>query len=523
MAGNEGASDAFSLRNELVSLDQGEVFRERFLRTAPPSEGNGSSSSTDLDPAAINRLLQQHLPTAQDVSTTLQSLHLLNEATAPDTARTPTLRVSTGTRTLKFWHDQSQVPKTPVPPNPAAIEALGLRPFLNQGAAQQRSSGMSTYEKSVKLPPHVGRVPSSGKELRIWDLRQVDGTWGRPVIPKPLNPGPRDEEGWREFAACKGHPDVFFPPLGSTAGENNEAKERAKQICEQECPVQIPCDDYARRHGMKSGTWGGQTLRYPEFSKDDLTQLDKGLRVIKVRRVQAERLGLERVDLLRPIPHTPTAPYKLLDFEELGGLPPQVLQETLTGIEPGFSPDFFELLGAVGNHQVKALTFLEIAKNGGRIPAHKISGIPHRMAKRVGARWIPSRGSGKQFAMYSFVPAKLMQPVQEADGTEAYDQTPEKLPQAIALAGLTLACNLVHPDFSIQDAPGPSNAPGGISSPQIRTEHIYDLVTHPQQESGVGGDRLRGFTPTMTSRGSRAQAETSADVTDALAHAGLRS
>jgi WhiB family redox-sensing transcriptional regulator len=60
--------------------------------------------------------------------------------------------------------------------------------------------------------------------------------------------------GWRYRAACRGADlNVFFPDRGQSA-------EHARQICAS-CPVRELCLDYALRHGIVHGIWGGLTER----------------------------------------------------------------------------------------------------------------------------------------------------------------------------------------------------------------------------------------------------------------------
>jgi WhiB family transcriptional regulator, redox-sensing transcriptional regulator len=69
----------------------------------------------------------------------------------------------------------------------------------------------------------------------------------------PAAPAPASG-GWRYRAACRGADlEVFFPGRGQSA-------EHARQICAS-CPVRQPCLDYALRHGIVHGIWGGLTGR----------------------------------------------------------------------------------------------------------------------------------------------------------------------------------------------------------------------------------------------------------------------
>jgi WhiB family redox-sensing transcriptional regulator len=70
-------------------------------------------------------------------------------------------------------------------------------------------------------------------------------------IPAPPAPSPA---GWRYQAACRGADlGVFFPGRGESA-------EPARRVCAG-CPVREPCLDYALRHGITHGIWGGLAER----------------------------------------------------------------------------------------------------------------------------------------------------------------------------------------------------------------------------------------------------------------------
>ena len=59
---------------------------------------------------------------------------------------------------------------------------------------------------------------------------------------------------WRERAACRGADlGLFFPGRGESA-------EPARRICAA-CPVREACLDYALRHGITHGIWGGLAER----------------------------------------------------------------------------------------------------------------------------------------------------------------------------------------------------------------------------------------------------------------------
>jgi WhiB family redox-sensing transcriptional regulator len=75
----------------------------------------------------------------------------------------------------------------------------------------------------------------------------------RPRYRIPGTPTP-SSVGWRYWAACRGVDlELFFPGRGESA-------EPARRICAS-CPVREPCLDYAIRHEIVHGIWGGLTER----------------------------------------------------------------------------------------------------------------------------------------------------------------------------------------------------------------------------------------------------------------------
>ena len=59
---------------------------------------------------------------------------------------------------------------------------------------------------------------------------------------------------WRERAACRGADlGLFFPGRGESA-------EPARRVCAR-CPVCEPCLEFALRHGITHGIWGGLAER----------------------------------------------------------------------------------------------------------------------------------------------------------------------------------------------------------------------------------------------------------------------
>jgi WhiB family redox-sensing transcriptional regulator len=61
---------------------------------------------------------------------------------------------------------------------------------------------------------------------------------------------------WQSAAACRGLEPQIFHPLT----DEDEDAAPAKGICN-ECPVRVPCLEYALGRREKDGIWGGATER----------------------------------------------------------------------------------------------------------------------------------------------------------------------------------------------------------------------------------------------------------------------
>lgn len=79
--------------------------------------------------------------------------------------------------------------------------------------------------------------PGSGQPFRITGVASDDG------------------DHWMYQAACRGvDPELFYPDTGRGAGDP------ARAICEH-CPVAADCLDYALKHQIMHGIYGGLTYK----------------------------------------------------------------------------------------------------------------------------------------------------------------------------------------------------------------------------------------------------------------------
>jgi WhiB family redox-sensing transcriptional regulator len=69
--------------------------------------------------------------------------------------------------------------------------------------------------------------------------------------------GRGDSERWRDFAACFGRTDLFFPPRAERPQARARRERHARRLC-CSCPVSNQCQQYARSH-HEYGFWGGES------------------------------------------------------------------------------------------------------------------------------------------------------------------------------------------------------------------------------------------------------------------------
>lgn len=62
---------------------------------------------------------------------------------------------------------------------------------------------------------------------------------------------------WREYAACKGRTQLFFPPKAERPQARARREAQADLLCTA-CPVRVPCRRFAREN-REYGYWGGES------------------------------------------------------------------------------------------------------------------------------------------------------------------------------------------------------------------------------------------------------------------------
>ncbi|MDT0302950.1 WhiB family transcriptional regulator [Streptomonospora wellingtoniae] len=76
--------------------------------------------------------------------------------------------------------------------------------------------------------------------------------------PGTANLAARSRWDWAQHAACQGESlELFFGPDGERLPQREVREEKAKAICQQQCPVRTECLEYAIAKPEKYGTWAG--------------------------------------------------------------------------------------------------------------------------------------------------------------------------------------------------------------------------------------------------------------------------
>lgn len=76
-------------------------------------------------------------------------------------------------------------------------------------------------------------------------------------MPRPPWKPTLTDRRWVAHAACVGHGELFFPPLGERPEARVAREEAAGRMCGR-CPVMLACRADARLN-RESGFWGGES------------------------------------------------------------------------------------------------------------------------------------------------------------------------------------------------------------------------------------------------------------------------
>lgn len=64
-------------------------------------------------------------------------------------------------------------------------------------------------------------------------------------------------DDWRASASCRGETRLFFPPKAERPQARARREAKALRLCH-DCPVQTPCQEFARAH-REYGFWAGES------------------------------------------------------------------------------------------------------------------------------------------------------------------------------------------------------------------------------------------------------------------------
>lgn len=78
----------------------------------------------------------------------------------------------------------------------------------------------------------------------------------RSTMPSPQASAIPRGVDWREFAACKGHTDLFFAKKAERPQARARREAKANRLCAT-CPVHSPCRSFARAN-HEYGYWAGE-------------------------------------------------------------------------------------------------------------------------------------------------------------------------------------------------------------------------------------------------------------------------
>lgn len=157
--------------------------------------------------------------------------------------------------------------------------------------------------------------------------------------------------------------------------------------------------------------------------------------------------------------------------------------------------DTWEAIGAVANHEIKSL-FLAMLAREGPLPRDQMDQHLQDLAIDSGAMWVPNKALGSSYCQFTLEPAGLVVTdvtTLDSPQTTVFEVSPLGHRLGLPLAGLAMGLNLRHPDMSTQTLLGATQSRGTVRAPQARSEILFDLLTSPQADSGVGMFEIRGL------------------------------
>jgi WhiB family transcriptional regulator, redox-sensing transcriptional regulator len=114
------------------------------------------------------------------------------------------------------------------------------------------AEGFSYAQAAADLGMSVRSVENYAKKLnqRKRERGEAMAATLRPAVPL------RSASRWQDWAACRGHGDLFFGPEGERLADRQAREAAAVTLCEW-CPVRRECG--VAGMAQEYGTWGGLT------------------------------------------------------------------------------------------------------------------------------------------------------------------------------------------------------------------------------------------------------------------------
>lgn len=140
--------------------------------------------------------------------------------------------------------------RLPLGPLRRAVKARGI----SHEVLAERAGMTVVAVRKVMYNERWLTAPQGERLARALDLRPaaIWHNWVEPVPRRLFEPLP-----WQEFARCRNATSLFFPARGERLEAKARREEQARAVCG-ECPVVVPCREYARSN-REYGFWGGES------------------------------------------------------------------------------------------------------------------------------------------------------------------------------------------------------------------------------------------------------------------------